>query len=279
MAESIPFETFQPPTQSTVYRRLKWAYRYFRPQLFGAENVNPDRPALFVGNHCIFGVIDSPLFMSELYRQTGVYPRSLGDHFHWDVPGWGQLLTDYGAVPGTPENCARLMNDGQFILVFPGGAREVAKRQGEQNRLEWKKRTGFARMAIAHGYDILPFASVGCDDSFDILYDANDFQRSRLGRMLLSRPSINEFMRGGDLLMPIVKGLGPTTLPRPGPFLFEIGKPISTEHLQGREQDSTVLWSVRGQVAESIETMIASLEARREASRKDWPLWQRLLAR
>lgn len=279
MAESIPFENYRPPAPASLFRKLKWAYRYFTPKLSGAENVDPQRPALFVGNHCIFGVIDSPLFMCELYRQTGVYPRSLGDHFHWNVPGWGKLLTEYGAVPGTRENCARLMEAGQFVLVFPGGAREVAKRRGEQNQLEWKQRTGFARMAIAHGYDILPFASVGCDDSFDILYDAEDFQRSRVGRLLLGQERIRALLRGGDLFMPIARGLGPTALPRPGPFWFEIGQPIPTAHLTGREDDDAVLWSLRGQVAASIETLIERQMAARDASRDSWPRWQRWLSR
>ena len=279
MAESIPFENFQPPPASVLLRRLKWGYRYFRPKLFGAEHVNPERPALFVGNHCIYGVIDSPFFMCELYRQTGVYPRSLGDHFHWNVPGWSSLLTEYGAVPGTRENCSRLMEDGQFILVFPGGAREVAKRRGEENRLEWKQRTGFARMAIAHGYDILPFASVGCDDSFSILYDAEDFRDSWLGSRLLAQPRLSELLRGGDLFMPVARGLGPTALPRPGPFWFQIGAPIATAQLQGREDDEAVLWSLRGQVADSIERMIEDLRQRQQASRDQWPLWQRLLSR
>jgi hypothetical protein len=38
------------------------------------------------------------------------------------------------------------------VLVFPGGGREVTKRKGEAHKVIWKERTGFARMAIEHGY-------------------------------------------------------------------------------------------------------------------------------
>ena len=77
-------------------------------------------------------------------------------------------------IEGTPENCAALMQQGESILVFPGGSREVMRRKNDGYALFWKQRTGFVKMAVAHGYDILPFASVGPNESFDIHYDAYD---------------------------------------------------------------------------------------------------------
>lgn len=271
----IHFEDYRPPDADHIRRMLTLQRWYFTPTLLGAENVDPSRPGLFVGNHAIFGVIDSPLFASELYSRTGVYPRSLGDHFHFDVPGWGDLLIRYGAVPGTRENCSRLMQAGQHVLVFPGGAREVAKRRSEINRLTWKNRTGFARMAIEHGYDIIPFASVGCDESYTILFDGDDFQNSRAGRWLLKRPRLNNLLRGGDTFMPLVRGLGPTPLPRPEPFWFMIGKPIPTGEYAGREDDRDALWDLRNKAAASIETMIGQLKQQRSA--EDLPGWRRRL--
>ena len=38
------------------------------------------------------------------------------------------------------------------MLVFPGGGREVTKRKGRGLLAHLKERTGFARMAIEHGY-------------------------------------------------------------------------------------------------------------------------------
>lgn len=251
--------------------------RYFAPRFEGFEHVDPKRPALFVGNHTIFGGIDAPLFVHELYRRRGVFPRSLGDHFHFGMPVWKSMLERYGAVPGTPDICRHLMQQKQFIMVFPGGAREVAKRQGEQNRLCWKQRAGFARMAIENGYDILPFASVGCDDAYDILYDGNDFRRSWLGKQLLSNKRMNRLLRDGDLFMPLVRGVGPTSLPKPQPFWFKVGEPIATRHLQGSEDNKDTVWQVREQVAGSINAMIADLQVRREQAMSDLPLWRRWL--
>ena len=66
------------------------------------------------------------------------------------------------------------------------------RRKGEAYRLVWKQRTGFARLAIEHGYDIIPFGSVGPDEAFDILFDANDVMGFRSGtswRSASSSPS------------------------------------------------------------------------------------------
>ncbi|MBZ2187914.1 acyltransferase family protein [Alcanivorax sp. JB21] len=275
----FPLEDFVPPPERLLRRLMAPSRWYFSPQISGTEHVNPARPALFVGNHALFGIIDSPLFVSALYRQTGVYPRSLGDHFHFRTPGWGRLLTHFGAVPGTRENCHALMAARQHVLVFPGGAREVAKRRDEINRLVWKKRTGFAYMAISHGYDIIPFASVGCDEAFDILYDGNDFTASRLGRSLLRLPRARQALRNGDLFMPWVKGLGPLPLPRPEPFHFRIGAPIATDAAPwaGRQDETQVLWDLREQVAGTIEGMISDLARDRDVARPQMSRWRRWL--
>ena len=266
--------TFTPPPLKALDKRLRVSRWYFAPRLRGAGNVDPQRPALFVGNHGLYGLIDSPLFMAELYRETGVYPRALGDHFHFQVPGWGPLLTRFGAVDGTPENCKALMESGQHVLVFPGGAREVAMRKDEAHKLVWKKRTGVARMAISHGYDIIPFASAGCDYTYDILFDGEGFKHSRLGKRVLNNAKVNRFLRDGDLFMPVSRGVGPTLLPRPEPLWFEIGKPITTQRWAGRADDKEACWALREEVASSIESMLAGLEKDRAAARKKgWRKW------
>ena len=273
----IHFEDFRPPSARRLRRLMSLSRWYFSPRIDGLENVDPARPALLVGNHAIFGMLDSSLFFSEFYSRTGVFPRSLGDHGHFGIPGWGKLLVRYGAVPGTRANCARLMQAGQHIIVFPGGAREVAKRRDEVNRLVWKKRTGFVRMAISHGYDILPFASLGCDEAWSILYDGNDFAGSRLGNWLLKKKKVNDVLRGGDVFMPLVRGLGPTPLPRPEPFYFRVGKPIPTCDYPGSEDSPDVLWALREKTAHAIEGMLADLQARRAAERDMLPTWRRKL--
>lgn len=253
--------------------------RWFYPEFLGLWELDLTRPALFVGNHTLFGLMDAPLMIEHLYTQYGVMLRGLGDRGHFSVPYWGDLLVRNGMVLGTPENCAALMESGESVLVFPGGGREVMRRKGERYRLIWKQRTGFARLAIEHGYDIIPFGSVGPDESFDILFDANDVQQSALWKWLAARSGLDKATRNGDMIPPIARGLGPTMIPRPQRYYFGFGQRIPTAHLQGKSQEKEVLWQVREEVAAAVEVQIERLlRYRQEDRRQNWSLARRLLA-
>jgi len=143
----------------------------------------------------------------------------------------------------------------------------------------WKQRSGFARLAIANGYDIVPFGSVGPDDAFEILLDANDIMNSRLWKRLSSHFDLAAITRGGDMLSPLVRGLGPTILPRPQRFYFGFGRRIRTAALQGQENDPAVVWQVREQTAEAVRRQIARLlRYRRNDSPLHWSGIRRRLA-
>lgn len=221
------------------------------PRFFGLAHVPTDRPFLLVGNHTIMGVLDAPLLVLGLYEQTGVFVRSLGDHLHFRVPGWRDMLVRFGTVEGTRDNCRALMRAGEPVLVFPGGGREVFKHKGEKYRLIWKHRTGFARMAIEHGYPIVPFAAVGAEECYDILVDSDDIRRSPFG------PLVESVAPRAEEIPPLVRGLGP--LPRPERFYFQFGAPIETTAFAGREDDDATCRALRARVARSIERGIRVL--------------------
>ena len=224
------------------------------PIYLGMERVpREDRPLLFVGNHTLYGVLDAPFLALELYNQHGIWMRSLGDHIHFKVPGWGRMLKRYGVVDGTRPNCDKLMEAGEAILVFPGGAREVAKRKGEKYQLIWQERLGFVRMAVKHGCTIVPFSAVGVEDGFDILIDADEILASPVGRVL-RRLGVRE-----DVIWPISRGLGPTPLPRPQRFYFHIAEPIPTRAFQGQQGDDEVCRALRAQTSAAIEAGIDHL--------------------
>ncbi len=239
---------------------------YFSPKFFGLENIDPAKPTLMVGNHTIFGVIDAPILLAQIYRERGVQIRTLADHAHYDIPGWRAMVDRAGGVEGTRENCTRLMQQREHIMVFPGGAREVSKRKGEQYQLTWKRRTGFCKMAIANGYNILPFASVGPDDMYDIVLDAEDILRSPVGRLMKKAGLLEKdgMLRGGDIIMPVTRGLGLSFIPRPERFYFSVGQEIDVSEYSGREQDEDALFELRDKVAFAIQDLISELLTVRE---------------
>jgi len=259
---------FKAPSVREFWLATAASRAYFRPRFYGMDNISADRPTLFVGNHTIYGVLDVPLMIAQIYKDKGVLVRALADHFHFEVPVWRDMLIRSGGVDGTRPNCRALMRSGQHVLVFPGGGREVAKRKGEQYQLTWKQRTGFARMAIENGYPITPFVSLGADDAFDILLDADDISDSAVGHALRRSGLYDGLLRNGDMIMPVSRGLGLTALPRPERFYFGFGKPISTRKYEGMAGDDEAVMELRGKVERAIKRKLKELEEIRASQDK-----------
>jgi 1-acyl-sn-glycerol-3-phosphate acyltransferase len=271
-----PTTQFTPPSLKTLWRICTPLRLYFSPQFFGLEHIDPKRPALFVANHTIYGVLDVPLYAIELYRKKGIYLRGLADHFHYMVPGWRNFLFWIGAVRGTPENCEQLMRSKENIIVFPGGGREVCKRKGELYQLIWKKRTGFARLAIKHQYPIIPLASIGIDDAFSILMDRNDMLNTLAGKLLKKSGLLEYIIKKGEEIPAIARGIGLTPLPRPERIYVSFGKAIETEPYQNQYEDKQVRFAVREQVEKAINQQLGELLLQRYHD-KDMSLLRRIL--
>jgi 1-acyl-sn-glycerol-3-phosphate acyltransferase len=240
-----------PPTAETlgrILRLLEPARRLINPKVYGIENV-PDRGALLVGNHTLIGLLDAPLLCAELWER-GIGVRILGNHAHFKLPRWRDLLTSVGVVPGTPATAEALMRRGETLLVFPGGGREVAKRKGEKYQLLWENRMGFARLAVEHGYPIVPFATVGAEDALDVLVDTDS-------PLLAPAKRLFEKVSGSPDLFPIVRGIGPTPIPRPERQYYWFGEPIETSTVAAA--DDRAVGRIRDQTKTAIEQGISFL--------------------
>jgi 1-acyl-sn-glycerol-3-phosphate acyltransferase len=239
-----------PATLDRVLRLLEPARRLINPKVYGAAHL-PARGSLLVGNHTLIGLLDAPLLCAELWDR-GIRVRILGNHAHFKLPRWRDLLLAVGVVPGTPAAAETLMRRGETLLVFPGGGREVAKRKGEKYQLIWENRMGFARLAVRHGYPVVPFATVGAEDALDVLVDTDN---------PLLRPAARLFERvsGSPDLFPLVRGIGPTPIPRPERQYYWFGEPIDTAGID--TTDDAGVRQVRDRAKTSIEQGIEFLLA------------------
>ena len=239
--------------------------RLHSPRLTGAENLPGSGGVLIAGNHSIYG-LEIPMVPLEIWRQTGRHPRGLADRMHFSIPGWRDFLSNAGAVVGSRENCGQLLDAGEAVLVFPGGAREVAKRRNEAYKLLWKERIGFARMAIEHQVPIVPMAVLGIEDMFNIRLDADDIAKSpaipllrKLGLLSQGKKSKGEAFRP-----PLSTGTGPAGLLRPERIYVALGEPIMTTDYKGFHEDRDACFAVREQVRAAILRQLGELRALRD---------------
>ena len=233
--------------------------RVTQPKVLGIEHI-PHRGVLFVGNHSRYALLDLPVMMGELWARRRIVVRALGEHAHYAIPVWRDLLTMGGMVRGTRDNVRALMREQQNILVFPGGTGEVFKGRGQDYKLMWKERLGFARLAIEFGYPIVPFAAVGAEEMFHVVVDRDmpiAAQASALMRRLVGVP-----------LPPIPRGIGATLLPRPERLYFWFGQPVDTRQYRRDGEADTGPRAVRDEVRAAVQAGIEILLAERERDRQ-----------
>jgi 1-acyl-sn-glycerol-3-phosphate acyltransferase len=264
-----PAEIPELPPEQAIDRLVSLLEPYQRitqPKFSGIGNL-PDDGSLLVGNHTIYGFLDLPFMMAEVWKRRRIVVRGLGEHAHYKVPVWRDLLAACGMVRGTRDNVRALMRDHQTILVYPGGAREVNKRRGQQYQLLWGERMGFARLAIEQGYPIVPCAAVGADDMFDVIVDQST---PLYGQLALAYEKVMGFPTP-----PVVQGVGLTGIPRPERLYFWFGEPIDTTGFAGQDDD-TAARGVRDDVKQSVMAGIQLLREERDKD-PDRDLTKRLL--
>ena len=264
-AEDIDRLTNQPPRVEalrkaifTIADGLTIPVDLSRIYVDGLENLPADGRFLLVGNHTSAGWPEIVLTPYFVHRHLGVRVRGLADQRFTQMKGLQRdLIEAVGAVPGQPDVGAELMRRDETILVFPGGGRDMLKFKGEEYQLQWQGRSGFARLAIAHDYPIVPVGLVGGDDVFHSLVARN----SAWERM--TRP-LGERMHGiAGVGMPLMRGVGPTFVPRPQRMYLRFGQPISTmrpARVKAEKWEATV----KQRTQTGLETILADLQELRQ---------------
>ncbi|KAL0028357.1 hypothetical protein WJX77_001655 [Trebouxia sp. C0004] len=258
-------------------RRLLSPWRALvAPVMKGVENLpdplGPRRPLLFIGNHTLIGLYDLPLLVHELYLR-GYRVRGLAHPGHWKTP-LGPLFENLGAVKASPMAAYRLLQDAQAVLLFPGGGREVNKRRGEEYKLIWKDKPDFVRMAAKTNALIIPFATVGGDDAFDVAMDTDEvLSNPVLGP--LARRLAKQVFKGtpledsNDAISPVTKlpGLGvPSLLPVPKleRLYFRFMTPVDAQAALPDRTDSAAADALYRQIKATVQEGIRQAQTDRE---------------
>lgn len=233
--------------------------QWFHTSFSGLEHIDHNKPALYVSNHTTLG-IDSPSLIFGLYVETGIFLRGTADKgfFQPYYPFVAKLFHHFGAFKGTRPNIANLMQQQAHILLYPGGGREVLKNKHEAYQLLWKDRYGFIELAIEHGYDIVPFVSLGGDEAFNIHYDAEDFRKSQLSQWLFKSEKLKTLLRHGEIFLPLMTGYkGLPFIPKRQKLHFHFLDRIETNHISKADIE-TEKYKIRAQIMQQLQHILAT---------------------
>jgi len=229
----------------------------------------PDGPLLLVGNHQLYG-FDGPMLLEEVLRERGrqlrplVFPPLLAEvsplaPFPYPLPGTKQTFERFGAAPASARTLYRALAAREAVLLFPGGAREVFKRKGEEYSLFWPDEPDFVRLAARVNATLVPFSGLGGDESFTMAIDSDE---------MLTLPGLGDFFRertaGLPSLVPDDKFVPPFGALTPQRHYFLFGKPISTAELRpdDREVCAAAYAELRGQVEAGVTRLRDEVRAK-----------------
>jgi len=221
--------------------------KYFDARLHGAEHLPRSGGALLVGNHAYLGT-DSWVLSALLISQCNVVTRFLGDRNLWRIPVLNRFLTSFGAIAGKPDDAVSLLQAGEIVTVYPGGVDDSFKLSSEAYRLQWGKRSGFARVAMRARVPIIPVAATGVDEMYQL-----ERRETFLGR---------SFGGSSRYDLPIPKSFSPRRVP----LDYYLLAPIDTQGDPANEMD---VERVRDATERALRSVLDPYRARIESQRRE----------
>ncbi|MFN0062137.1 MAG: lysophospholipid acyltransferase family protein [Myxococcaceae bacterium] len=144
---------------------LIWLYRhYFRVEVHDIAQVPAGR-VLLVGNHGGQLPLDGAMIAVSMLLEADPprIVRSMVEKWVPSLPYVSTFMSRAGQIVGTPENCRRLLQSGESILIFPEGIRGMSKLWSQRYQLQ-DFGLGFMRLALETDTPIVPVAVIGSEE-------------------------------------------------------------------------------------------------------------------
>ncbi len=177
---------------------LRTLQTYHRHQVVGLRNLPKSGPYILVTNHSL-ATYDILLLFGAIYQNSRRVVRPLVDRAFWRVPYLGNIMNFFGSVQGSHDSAKQLLSDGNIVAVAPGGMQEALRTSDERYQVRWRKRRGFARLAMEAQVPIILAACPRADDLFAIYPN-------------FLTTLIYDKLR---LPFPLARGIGLSIIPRP----------------------------------------------------------------
>lgn len=212
---------------------------WFRTEVTGLENV-PEGRVLLVSNHSGQIPLDGLAIACAMLldRERPRFVRSMVEKWSATLPFVSLFFSRVGQIVGVPENCQRLLEREEPILVFPEGSRGISKPFSQRYKLT-PFGLGFMRLALATRSPIVPVAVIGAEEQYVSLANL-----TRLARLTGAPafPVIPQLLLPGGFL------------PLPVKYRLRFGEPM---HFTGDPDDEDAVieekvWAVRSTVQSMV---------------------------
>lgn len=230
---------FSPQVVQQTVPFVEFLHRvWFRAEVHDVQRV-PEGRVLLIANHSGQLPFDGAVIGASvlLDRDPPRMVRSMVEKFATALPFFGTLCYRCGQVTGLPDNCRRLLEADEAVLVFPEGARGVSKPFRQRYQMTAFGH-GFMRLALQTNTPIVPVAVVGAEE-----------QTINLGNVaflaeLVGAPSVP--------ITPLMPLLGPAAmLPAPVKYRVYFGEPM---HFDGDANDDEAV------MAEKVASVKAAIQ-------------------
>jgi 1-acyl-sn-glycerol-3-phosphate acyltransferase len=244
-----PYDRFgySPEALKTAFPLFHALYRlYFRVRSEGHEHIPSEGPAVLAGNHGGLLPFDAAMAIIDIALHTDPprLARTIVDRWAGALPWVNIFYARVGQVVGTRENFAKLLDDGQLLLVYPEGIEGMRKTIAHRYRLQ-EFRVGFIERALRARAPIVPVAFIGSDDQSPILFDLKPLAR-RLGVPVAP-------------ITPTFPWFGPLgLLPYPVSYRIIYGEPLRYHERFGPEgaDDARLVRYLANQVRRNVQLLI-----------------------
>jgi 1-acyl-sn-glycerol-3-phosphate acyltransferase len=220
-----------------------WA-QYFRFETEGFEILASSEPSLIVAYHGGPWTFDLWMLAARMHDELGYFPRAVWHPVWWRVPGVREAVAELGGIPGRPSDAdvVAIKSRGEHLVLAPGGTREGLRPFWRRRRVDFGRRRGYLRLALAHDLPIIPVVASGLDQTFLGLNDGH-----ALSRRLFGTDGVPTWLGVG------LGGMWPLALPFPVKIRQQVGAPIRVASLP--------LERAHARVTATLQAMLDGLEA------------------
>ena len=170
-------------------------------------------------NHALFFTDCAGWFRDDVWP---VDRRDLAASFLFKIPLYRDFLLALGCVDASRNVARRVLASGRSLFVYPGGEQEQLRAAPRSHVALWRRRKGFARLAVEFGVPVIPAYAFG---ETELYAPVPLFVGAR--RKLAATARVALPLAWGRRWCPL--------LPRARPLVAVVGAPIPVPRVDPRE--------------------------------------------